>query len=623
MTLLTPLALALSLLAVPIVLMYVLKLRRQEQVISSTLLWRRALDDIQANAPWQRLRPSILLLLQLLALAALVLMLARPAYSRSRSFAGDHIVIVDESYGMQARDVAPSRFAVALAQARTITDDLGSGEVMSVIGMGAQPRLAIAESDDQGAIKQAIDSLHVGVNPPNFLAAFSLAASLARSGATTRVDVLTSRDSGIASLPLEAPFSTHIDRVGGRLRDLGITSFSAGHVGQPNGAGTPLQAVVRVSNFGSRAAHSDLDLFVDGQLADVRPLSIPAGQVQNLFWAHLPTSAERLQARLTVTDDVAEDKSAWAVIPTGSVRHVLLVSSGDYFLQTALALDPSVRLEVLHPADYTPTLVQRYDLVVFDGFLPSSLPATSAMLVAPPQGRAGPIRFGAPHFAGTVAEAPAGTTGPLASLLRYVDLSDVHVARARAVSLPSWLQPIAVSGSGTGPLLAVGDSGSSRLAVVTFDLQQSDWPLRISFPIVLQNLLHYLAPGLTLGAADVNAGRPVSFFPAPGTTELEIVRPSGASSRLRPPFPPFTDTGTPGLYTGRESGGTRPATATFAVNFFPSRPGSVPGPAVLAFDHAQAGSSRATSVPVSVAWAFGLLALGLLGLEWWMAFRSR
>ena len=47
MSLLSPLALALLVVAAPIVLMYVLKLRRRDQPVSSTLLWRRALDDVQ------------------------------------------------------------------------------------------------------------------------------------------------------------------------------------------------------------------------------------------------------------------------------------------------------------------------------------------------------------------------------------------------------------------------------------------------------------------------------------------------------------------------------------------------------------------------------------------------
>ena len=65
----TPLAL-LGLLFVPaVVAMYLLRLRRDESVVPSTLLWQRLVADVEANAPWQRLRRSLLLLLQLLLVA--------------------------------------------------------------------------------------------------------------------------------------------------------------------------------------------------------------------------------------------------------------------------------------------------------------------------------------------------------------------------------------------------------------------------------------------------------------------------------------------------------------------------------------------------------------------------
>ncbi len=306
--LLAPLALLLSVLAVPIILMYVLKLRRQEYIVPSTFLWRQALQDVQANAPWQRLRFNLLLLLQLLVLVALIVALARPAYSRSHVIAGDLVVIVDESYGMQAHDVSPSRFGAALVRARTLASELGAGNVMSVIGMGAQPHLAIVTSGDQGAIKQAIGRLQVGVDQPNFLEALSLAASLARTGQSTRAVVLTSRDSGIAGLPLRVSFPVDIERIGGRLRDLGITGFSASQ------GAAAIQAVARVSNFGSQTARSDLELFVDGHLADVRPLAVAGRREQHLFWTDIPSGSQRLQVRLTGADDVGTDKSAWAAV---------------------------------------------------------------------------------------------------------------------------------------------------------------------------------------------------------------------------------------------------------------------------------------------------------------------
>ncbi len=612
MSLLTPPALALLAVAAPIVLMYILKLRRRDQPVSSTLLWRRALDDVQANAPWQRLRPSVLLLLQLLVLAALVLALAGPAYSRSHAFSGDVIVVVDESYGMQSRDVAPSRFAAALKRAHSIANDLGSGNVMSVIGMGAQPHLAVGESTDAGAISRAIDTLRVSASPPNVLGAMSLAASLARSGASTHAIVLTSRDSGITGLPLQVPFEVDVVRLGGRLRDIGITAFAAAATGGHT------SAVLRVSNFGAHIATSDLDLYVDGRIADVRPLSITAGQEQNLFWTNLPGGVTRLQARLTRRDDIDGDKTAWAVVPGSIGRRVLLVSSGDFFLQTALSLDPSVTLSTVKPAAYSSTLATGNDLVVFDGSLPATLPATSTLLVASTAGQAGGVRFGAERPVGTIAPLTTVSGAP-GAVLQHVDLGDVHIARARAVTLPDWLQPLIVA-SGT-PLLAVGDSGRGRLAVMPFNLQESDWPLRISFPIMLHNLLAYLTPSLAVGADNVIVGQPVKLSPPAGTREIRITRPDGTVDTQRPPFAPYTGTEIAGIYTARAIGGTTAATAAFAVNFFPARAAAATGAPEIRFGAPSQGSTRQVSVPVSVAWTFGLLALAILSLEWWYAFR--
>jgi hypothetical protein len=53
MPFLAPLALA-GLLFIPVVIaMYLLKLRRDEAVVPSTLLWQKLVADVEANAPWQ------------------------------------------------------------------------------------------------------------------------------------------------------------------------------------------------------------------------------------------------------------------------------------------------------------------------------------------------------------------------------------------------------------------------------------------------------------------------------------------------------------------------------------------------------------------------------------------
>src|SRR5881396_4101043 len=113
MPFIAPLALA-GLAFIPLVLaFYLLKLRRDERPVASTLLWQRLVADVEANAPWQKLRRSLLLLLQLLLVLVLALLAARPFVERPAGLARDIVLVMDTSASMAATDVVPDRMTAA------------------------------------------------------------------------------------------------------------------------------------------------------------------------------------------------------------------------------------------------------------------------------------------------------------------------------------------------------------------------------------------------------------------------------------------------------------------------------------------------------------------------------
>src|ERR1041385_1062437 len=122
-----------------IVLMYILKLRRRDVVVSSTWLWRQVIRDVQANAPFQKLRKNLLLFLQLLAVALLVLLLARPFW-KGRGLGGRSVVIVvDNSASMGAKDVGKSRLDEAKRAAMEVVNDMRTEDQMMVLAAGSRP----------------------------------------------------------------------------------------------------------------------------------------------------------------------------------------------------------------------------------------------------------------------------------------------------------------------------------------------------------------------------------------------------------------------------------------------------------------------------------------------------
>src|SRR5919108_335228 len=157
MQFLTPLAFLLTSLAIPIILLYMLKLRRKQVQVSSTWLWVQLLRDQQANAPWQKLRRNLLLILQLLILAALVLALARPALQVPAVAAGSVIVLLDASASMNATDVRPSRFEEARSSVQELINGLSGTSAMTLILVGATPQTLISAESDTSRLGNALD----------------------------------------------------------------------------------------------------------------------------------------------------------------------------------------------------------------------------------------------------------------------------------------------------------------------------------------------------------------------------------------------------------------------------------------------------------------------------------
>ena len=164
--------------------------KRQEQVVSSTLLWRQATQDLQASRPWQRLRITALLLLQILAAIVVVLVLTRPATFIRSPIGGDTIIILQASASMQATDVSPSRFEEAKSLIADLIDGLGPSDHVSIISMARIPQVVIASSSDKSQLTAALQRAKVTNEDADLEQALSLATSLAADHSDAQVLVI-------------------------------------------------------------------------------------------------------------------------------------------------------------------------------------------------------------------------------------------------------------------------------------------------------------------------------------------------------------------------------------------------------------------------------------------------
>jgi len=288
-------ALLFALLAIPIVLLYLLRLRRREQLVSSTLLWRQVVLDREANTLWQRLRRNLLLVLQLLILAILVFALLRPYINMPGGLSGQQIVLLDASASMQATDVAPSRFEAAKAQVRGLIDQLSATDLMTIILVDNAPRALSGATANKAELLNALDAVRPSPYPANWSAAIALAAVTAAGGSPAITVVSDGANPAAGSA--ESPF----DLLDGNVRyipigaggdNLAISTLSLRRTS------SGLAALVRVSNTGAQMREALVALRADGALIDARTLQAPPGDTVAWTVGNIDGDSALIQASL-------------------------------------------------------------------------------------------------------------------------------------------------------------------------------------------------------------------------------------------------------------------------------------------------------------------------------------
>lgn len=587
MGILAPLALAaLPLLAI-IVALYLLKLRRPMAPVASLHLWGTLTRDREANSLWQRLKISALLLLQLLALLALILALARPWVPSDEPIGQHAIIVVDVSASMGATDAEErglkSRLDAAKERARRIVDNLPQDGTATLISSDEHASVLVPASGDKARLREAIDALEPRASSTDMLEAAKLASVMAARQSNSAIWVLS--DGAFPAV------QDQVERVPGRLnyvqlgresKNQGITALSL-----QQRAGS-LQLFAQIANAESVSATRRLDLTIDDAPWTARTITLPPGGTQELVIEDVPLDARVVHARLGGSlDRLERDDSAWVVNRASAPGNVLLVTDGNKFLELALSLLPTTTLYKVAPKDYKPSETINgapLDLTVVDVGVPASLlqspPAGNLLIFAPQASNplvqvrgvvSDPVPSAAQQLDSNMAPAEQGTAAE--PLLRFVDLTSLHVARAANLEIPKWGR--AVLASDKGPLIIAGQEGSRRVAIFAFDVRDTDLPLQTAFPLLLRNIVTYLLPEPAGGLPEsVSPGESVGIDAVEPEVDKILVEDPFAKewtfsvSREQPRIA-FAETDEPGVYfVSQYSGEELVAQEAFAVNLF-------------------------------------------------------
>jgi hypothetical protein len=573
---LAPIAFWIAALVIPaLIVLYFLKLRRREEKVPSTLLWRRAVQDLQVNAPFQRLRKNLLLFLQLLILAAGVFALARPIVETAVSDERSVVFLIDRSASMNAlEESGQTRFEMAKDQAvRMIkTFNRTRSRWWSFFGGAqAQARLMVIAFADRAVVVSPfttnvtdVVNLVEELEPTDGLTNIREALELAEAYMVqTRLEqtpetaeqasriVLLSDGcvSGGEDIVLRAGGLTLIP-IGKTRSNVGITALRvARNYERPE----LLSAFLQVQNFSPEPVTTDVSLYVDGQLGQVQTITLAGARARDevagagdqadddmqlsttalSFEFTLPRAA-LLEARLARDDALLADNRAFVVVPPPRKLRVLLVSKGNFFLEGALQGLLLERFDYLTPEQYEDVPASKlevnghslYDVVVFDKHSTARLPAGNyVFLGATPE--IDPI---------TVVDELEDHTlqwwDETHPILRGVTLDYVFAAKGLVVEAPPPAEKL-IEGP-RGPVLFRYSHEGRHYLVLSFAVENSTWWGKVSFPKFVQNAVLFMGSGGAVAEREpLRPGDPLRIPLPDGAGVAKLARPDGTRVSVR------------------------------------------------------------------------------------------
>ena len=648
-----------------ILALYFLKLKRQPLAVPSTYLWSKTIEDLHVNSLWQRLRQSLLLLLQLLLIFLLAVTLLRPGWKGTELIGHRFVLLIDASASMRAVDVKPTRLDEAKQQAIKIIDQMRPGDAAMVISFSSSAKVEQQFTSNRRDLRNRVEQIAQTNHTSNLDEAVRAAAGLANPG-----------QSGDPNNPDDAKVADALPATMYLFSDGGfppVKNFKLGNLEpiyvkiageQQNNVGVvaftteinpdkldKLVVFARVENFSDQPAAIIAALYTDADRPDYQEVKIAArdkdsrapGSAGVKFVLPRSQALEdlgvvRLELDLQQTpDDLAVDNKAYALVARPQAAKVLLVTPGNNdALELALSTEEAKKicsLEIMPPAALAekPYLQQSeknsWDLIIYDQCAPKAMPEANTLFI----GRTPPEGWTHGEKQGRVILTDVDQRHELTQL---VEMSNVRVVEAMTVKGPAGTAALISSNLDNGePVYAIGPrlGRSYEDAVLGFEIVgqdkagqkeiNTDWMIRRSFPVFAMNAVKYLGKvRQSQSGRSVLPGEVCRIRSATALPQVTVKSPRGDRFDIarEAQFYSFTHTDELGAYAVFEAQPDKPA-QQFVVNLFDSRESNLLPAEVVEIEHEQVEASINRQQARKELWKWLLLgAISLLIFEWYI-----
>jgi hypothetical protein len=231
----------------------------------------------------------------------------------------------------------------------------------------------------------------------------------------------------------------------------------------------------------------------------------------------------KLEARVKYgagqNDDLPADDTAYALLPERRRVRVLLVTSGNTYLEAALLRDEYLDVTMVAPAAYPPR--ESFEVTIFDGVAPPPAKHTGSLLDLDPPAEGSPVKLGK-----ALENFGFDTWDKKHPSLRFSAMGDIQVAAGHA--LVAGEGDHVIGASDLGPILLSGMRQGTRFVILGFDPRRSDFVLRVAWPLFVLGTVQHFVEEDTSYISSFTTGE-VWNIPTPAAGEsAKLLAPSGA-----------------------------------------------------------------------------------------------
>lgn len=506
--------------AVPIIIiLYLLKPKGVDQLISSNLLWKKLLKNEQSKTFFEKFVHNILMYLQILIVALLVISLMAPFIRTQSQGGGRKLLLIDTSGSMQhVGEPGKSRLEEAVEQAcdyiRAVENT--SFSVVTVDAGGVE--LLAVDSTDKSGLIHLLQNLECSDGAGALAGAQSILDSLAGEEEEDGADLLIFTDGNGA-----AEFAS-LHSVGNKeLHVVGEVSSNVANeytVFSKQEDGT-FDVMVSLRNYSAQSAACDVALYDEAEkLIALQRLELGAGDSSICLFEQVDWQGEVFTSKISgitfaggAKDSLEADNTSQTVKNRGNLIEGLLVGDGNTFLEKAYQAVTGTGISKA-PTDEAAN-ADAYNVVIYDaGEVP--LLGTANCLLFGDAGKETSEKLENVVLDMTDCDLTAGLSG-----------FNIGVNTAYCFALPEGAESfLEYNGKCVG---YYGEVNGHKEVVVGFDIRESDFPLRAEFPVFLANAMIYLSDTSWLASNVYYAGEELALQPwAEADMSLVDTRPEKA-----------------------------------------------------------------------------------------------